>query len=748
MAVNVQDVLTTVIKLQGSENYATRMGQMASATEMAAARQRDLAGKLNALSLGLGAFGASAAATSGYTLKMAASMEMAQVSFSTLLKSSDKSKTFIKELQDFAASTPFEFMGLQDNAKKMLAFGFSAQQTIPMLRTLGDAVGSLGGGSEMIDRVTRAMGQMKAKGKPQAEELLQLAEAGIPVYAILQKQLNLTGTEVANIGRSGISSGKVIDALLKGMNELYGGGMAKQAETFNGILSNIHDNLQLFGSELGETVLPAAKWVANHVQGMTQSLREMDPALKTALGYMLEFGGVALPIAAVYLKLKAFSLQWKANTSLIKLAKQETMAAHTAEGASVERLTAEYARLGATKEAAAVAGIAPSAIPIGSVPLERAIVPAGNNMVPFRARTVGHIPRVVSATEMSSTTAAGATKVGFGARAAGALSGAGALLMNPWTAVIGTAVVGGAALIAGAREKYAAEGRALAEATASGWRENPAPVQAMRDKIEDMAVAARDNEGKFKEEGQNAGDAYAAGFRERAYGVGVTQSETEAQKAAKQAREAKSQVERERALAAEASAQEDKWAREAKKQEARARGLHGAPPGASKEQRQEQYRQWRAAIDARREAMRMGAMAANDRLKHEQRVADMEKYEAEHPGSAAFKPRIAPSTTSQIAAPGSPAPSKLRTGHAAGKGRPGVETYRPDIDAGQRGYMTGMLGVNARGTTVRPVDVNANGRRETVIYVDVDSKLVDTDGRTRAETTRANRRAAQAAFAQ
>jgi hypothetical protein len=101
----------------------------------------------------------------------------------------------------------------------------------------------------------------------------------------------------------------------------------------------------------------------------------------------------------------------------------------------------------------------------------------------------------------------------------------------------------------------------------------------------------------------------------------------------------------------------------------------------------------------------------------------------------------------KIAAPGTAAP-RLRTGQVAGKGRPGVETYRPDAATGQRGYMTGMLGVNARGTTVRPVDVNANGRQETVIYVDVNSKLVDTDGRTRAETTRTNRRAAQAAFAQ
>ena len=148
-------------------------------------------------------------------LDLAGDMEQSRIAFETMLGSAEKAQGFLRDMQKFAAQRLLEFPELQENAKLMLAFGFSAEKIMPMLRTVGDTAAGLGAGSEGIQRMVRALGQMQAKGRIQSEELLQLQELGVPAAQILQEELGLTAKQVGEIGKLGISSGKVIDALLR-----------------------------------------------------------------------------------------------------------------------------------------------------------------------------------------------------------------------------------------------------------------------------------------------------------------------------------------------------------------------------------------------------------------------------------------------------------------------------------------------------------------------------------------------------
>jgi len=44
----------------------------------------------------------------------------------------------LKDLADFAKKTPFELVGLREQATKLLAYGFTAKEIIPILETLGN----------------------------------------------------------------------------------------------------------------------------------------------------------------------------------------------------------------------------------------------------------------------------------------------------------------------------------------------------------------------------------------------------------------------------------------------------------------------------------------------------------------------------------------------------------------------------------------------------------------------------------
>ena len=107
-------------------------------------------------------------------------LQTAQIGFATMLGSAEKAQAFLDDMADFAAKTPFEYPELLDAAKKMLAYGFAAENVLPTLRAVGDATAALGMGGEGIDRVTLALGQIYAKGKLSGEEMRQLTEAGIP----------------------------------------------------------------------------------------------------------------------------------------------------------------------------------------------------------------------------------------------------------------------------------------------------------------------------------------------------------------------------------------------------------------------------------------------------------------------------------------------------------------------------------------------------------------------------------------
>lgn len=168
--------------------------------------------------------------------------QQAETAFTTMLGSGEKAKSFMKELNDFAKKTPFEITGLTETSQKLLAFGFDSKSILPTLTSIGDAVAGLGGSPELLNRITVALGQIKAKGKVQAEEMLQLTEAGIPAWEMLANKIGVTIPEAMQMVTKGmIDSETAIGALTEGMDQKFGGLMEKQSKSWNGMLSTFKD---------------------------------------------------------------------------------------------------------------------------------------------------------------------------------------------------------------------------------------------------------------------------------------------------------------------------------------------------------------------------------------------------------------------------------------------------------------------------------------------------------------------------
>lgn len=207
--------------------------------------------------------------TIGSIMQYSMSMENSQAAFGVFLGNAQLAAQYTQDLKKIAADTPFDLPGVMDAGKKLLAFGFDAQTSLNLLRTIGDASAALGLGTEGIDRITLAIGQIQAKGRVLGDELLQLTEAGIPAQEILAEKLGLTADQVKNIGDAGIDANTAIQALTEGMNERFGGMAETLSNNMQGLISTIEDNLQNIGGFAFEPLFDGLKNGLRQVRDLT-----------------------------------------------------------------------------------------------------------------------------------------------------------------------------------------------------------------------------------------------------------------------------------------------------------------------------------------------------------------------------------------------------------------------------------------------------------------------------------------------
>ncbi len=171
-----------------------------------------------------------------------AAMEQTRIAFVGLLGSGQAADAMLRQLQSFAAATPFEFTELTKDTQMLIGMGFAARDVIPIMTAVGDAASGVGAGADGVNRITLALGQMQARGKVTGQDMMQMTEAGIPAWRILADSMHLTVAQVQKLSETGKLGADSVTALWHGMEKMYGGQMAGQAGTFNGLLSTLHDN--------------------------------------------------------------------------------------------------------------------------------------------------------------------------------------------------------------------------------------------------------------------------------------------------------------------------------------------------------------------------------------------------------------------------------------------------------------------------------------------------------------------------
>ncbi len=232
--------------------------------------------------VGMGAFAGGFGAMIRESLNVAGDLEQVNIAFSTMLRSEEKAKKFLAELQEFSIQTPFELPQLLVASRQLLAYGFKLEEVKGILKDVGDATAGLGLGAEGIARITLALGQIRAKGKLSGEEVRQLAEAGIPAWSYVARTLGITQQEAMKLSEKGlIPADKAIQAILKGMRTDFAGLMERQSRTLQGLLSTLRDFARLkifgaFGEGLRQGLLPLLGKVVDFLSRNKKGAKDLE----------------------------------------------------------------------------------------------------------------------------------------------------------------------------------------------------------------------------------------------------------------------------------------------------------------------------------------------------------------------------------------------------------------------------------------------------------------------------------------
>ena len=310
---------------------------------------------------GVGALGAL-----GIGVKLAADFEQAEVAMSTMLGSTGEAKKVLKDLTDFAASTPFEFPELQQATTKLLAFGESSESVIPALRRIGDIAAGVG---QPVGEIAEVYGKARVQGRLFAEDINQLVGRGIPVIQELAKQFGVTDGEVKKLVESGkVNFSNLEQAFISLTSEggKFAGLMAAQSGTLSGLFSTLKDNVGLSLREISSTLLGAfdikglmqsaiaqldafnqrlkdsLPAIKAYVEEMVAKFREIAPAIQGTIGVLFD---VVKTIGPAILGVVSSIVSWVAKNKELVADIVTLSAVIYAAKKAVDLLTASYIAL-------------------------------------------------------------------------------------------------------------------------------------------------------------------------------------------------------------------------------------------------------------------------------------------------------------------------------------------------------------------------------------------------------------------
>ncbi|MGL5718843.1 MAG: tape measure protein [Paraclostridium sp.] len=237
-----------------------------------------------------------------------ATLETSRIKWETLLGTQEKANKMLKDIEKFAATTPFEKMGVEAMATQLHNAGFEGQALFDQISKFGDMAGAFGVQQASLEEMVRQYSQVQQAGIAYTEDLNILQDRGIPIYKALAKELGINTADVKKWASDGKISAEVYQNALDGIAKGVEGGMAKQSQSFNGMLSTLKDNMSAMAGTLAQPIFDFLKVQLENVMPLIEAISK-SLSENGLMGTIQRFAPQAMPfiqaIIGIFDQLKA-----------------------------------------------------------------------------------------------------------------------------------------------------------------------------------------------------------------------------------------------------------------------------------------------------------------------------------------------------------------------------------------------------------------------------------------------------------
>jgi tape measure domain-containing protein len=152
--------------------------------------------------------------------------------------------------------TPFALPDFDVAARKLYAYGVSAEKIPPILQSIADSAAASGEGADAVQGLVGAFAQMSVEGKVSLETLQEFGNAGVNGLGILANHFGVTTEAMRDMISYGfVPSGEAMDALVDGIEN----GSHGIAGNFNAIAGAAQDLGQTVSGSLGNLKTAVAR---------------------------------------------------------------------------------------------------------------------------------------------------------------------------------------------------------------------------------------------------------------------------------------------------------------------------------------------------------------------------------------------------------------------------------------------------------------------------------------------------------
>lgn len=231
--------------------------------------------------------------------------EQAQVAWATILGSQSKASQMMKDIEKYAAETPFSKMGVDAMAKQLTNAGFHGKALFDQLTKFGNMGSAFGIQEDSLKEMVRQYSQVQQAQVAYTEDLNILQDRGIPIFKALGEVMGVPVSQVKKLASEGKVTSEVYNKAIDSIASHTTGAMENQSKTFSGMMSTLEDNLTMLAGALAKPIFDKMK---DNLQGLMPKLEEfttlvgkegignaistMFPQLKPLVGFFTSIANV------------------------------------------------------------------------------------------------------------------------------------------------------------------------------------------------------------------------------------------------------------------------------------------------------------------------------------------------------------------------------------------------------------------------------------------------------------------------